>query len=53
MAAFVLVPWYQNIIHHNTVVLLTDSVKGSVNYIAEICPVETVDISAINTCRAV
>lgn len=38
-----------DIVHHNIIILLTDSflVEGSVNYIVEICPVETVDTSDI------
>ena len=52
MAAFVSIPQYQNIAHHNIIILLTDSflVKGAVNDILEICPVGTVDTSSINTC---
>lgn len=51
---FVLVPQYQKIVDHNIIILLKVSflIKASVNYIIKICPVETVDTSAINTCRA-
>lgn len=51
---FVLVSQYQKIVDHNIIILLKVSflIKASVNYIIKICPVETVDTSAINTCRA-
>lgn len=51
---FVLVIQYQKTIDHNILIFLKVSflIKASVNYVIKICPIETVDPSAINTCRA-
>lgn len=54
VAAFVLLLQYQKIIDNNIIIFfkVLFLIQASVNYVIKICPVKTVDASAINTCRA-